>query len=304
MISTIYLMLAISSAGVAAAVFWIGLKPPKTYKVEGERRGHRADVRAALMEQKVWYPYLLDLVWVFSYLVRSERLQGTRETLDEKLRKSGNILGLEAAEFLGFCILSAASLAIALGWSISQVTLGWVVPAMIIGTGLGYVLPLLYLEDVVARRMRAIHIELPYVLDTVGISLSAGLTFQQSMERLLQKAEKRDSVLLEELKIVHMQMEMGVSLENAFAELKERVPSNFVADVANAVRQSVRLGAPLQQVFRVQSDAIRLKRTHRAEKKAAEAPVKLLMPLAFLFIGIFIIIVGPSVIHVIQGGMF
>jgi len=302
--SGLYMMLAVISAGLAAAVFWRALKPPKTYEIESERRGHRAEIRAGLFKNKAWYPYLLDILWVLSYLVRGERLKGARASLDEKLRKAGDMFGLEASEFLGLCILSSATLALTLSWAMSQVTLGWVAPTMIIGAGMGYVLPLLYLEDLVSRRMRAIHIELPYVLDTVGISLSAGLTFQQSMERLLRKAEKRESVLLEELKIVHMQMEMGVSLENAFAELKDRVPSNFVADVANAVRQSVRLGAPLQQVFRVQSDAIRLKRTHRAERKAAEAPVKMLLPLSFIFIGILIIIVGPSVIQVIHGGMF
>jgi len=231
-----WLLLAITTAGLAGAAFWRSLRPPAEYVSLKGRRGHRADVRARFEQEKAWYPYLLDVLRVLSFMVAGERFKSTRDALDDKLRKAGDLLGLEPAEFLGLCMFSSGALAVALGWSVSMVALGWAIPMLIIGGGMGYALPVLYLEDTVARRMRSIHKELPYVLDTLGISLSAGLTFQQSLERLLKKGEERPSVLLEELKIVHLQIEMGRSLEDAFDSLKDRVPSNFVADVSNAVR--------------------------------------------------------------------
>jgi len=302
--SQLWLLLSTLSAALAAVVLWRGLRPPPDFAPVQQRHGHRADIRESLTTEQALYPYLLDVLRVLAYPMSSARLETTRTGLDDKLRKAGDLLGLEPAEFLGLCLVCSVGTAAMLGWSVSLVALGWAVPAIIIGAGMGYVMPLLYLEDLVARRMREIHKELPYVLDTLAISLTAGLSFPQSLRRLLARREGRDSVLLQELKVVHLQMEMGMSLEDSFDELKDRVPSNFVADVANAVRQSQSLGAPLQQVFRLQSDAIRLKRTHRAEKLAGEAPVKLLLPLSFIFFGILILVLGPSMIQLIRGEVF
>jgi len=64
------------------------------------------------------------------------------------------------------------------------------------------------------------------------------------------------------------------------------------------------LGAPLQQVFRVQADAIRTKRILRAEQLAGEAPVKLLLPLSFIFFGIMLLVMGPTMIKFVRGEVF
>jgi tight adherence protein C len=51
----------------------------------------------------------------------------------------------------------------------------------------------------------------------------------------------------------------------------------------------------------VQSAAIREKRRQQAQEKAMKAPVKMLIPLVmFIFPTIFIILLGPAVIQIIN----
>ena len=57
--------------------------------------------------------------------------------------------------------------------------------------------------------------------------------------------------------------------------------------------------AHLRYRFFSQSDAMRLKRFQLAEKKAMQAPVKMLMPLVgFIFPTVFIILFGPMVLKI------
>jgi tight adherence protein C len=67
--------------------------------------------------------------------------------------------------------------------------------------------------------------------------------------------------------------------------------TSFVA----AIIQADQLGVSMCKVLRIQSDQMRIKRRQRAEKKAHEAPVKMLIPMVFLiFPSIYIVLLGPA----------
>jgi tight adherence protein C len=73
--------------------------------------------------------------------------------------------------------------------------------------------------------------------------------------------------------------------------------TSFVA----AIIQADQLGVSMGKVLRIQSDQMRLKRRQRAEKKAHEAPVKMLIPMAFLiFPAIYIVLLGPAALILIN----
>ncbi len=63
----------------------------------------------------------------------------------------------------------------------------------------------------------------------------------------------------------------------------------------------MRLGAAMGPALRAQSDQMRLRRTQRAEKRAHEAPIRLLFPLiAFVMPTVFIVLFGPIVLSLLQ----
>jgi tight adherence protein C len=67
--------------------------------------------------------------------------------------------------------------------------------------------------------------------------------------------------------------------------------TSFVA----AVVQSEQLGVSMSRVLRIQADQMRMRRRQRAEEKARQAPVKMMIPLVFLiFPSILIVLLGPA----------
>ena len=65
--------------------------------------------------------------------------------------------------------------------------------------------------------------------------------------------------------------------------------------------QADRFGSSIAQALRVQSDSMRTRRRQLAEEKAAKTAVQLIFPLVlFIFPGIFVVLVGPAAISIMN----
>ena len=66
--------------------------------------------------------------------------------------------------------------------------------------------------------------------------------------------------------------------------------------------QSEKWGSSSARVLRVSAETLRRKRRHSAEKKAATAPLKMIVPMAiFIFPALFVVVLGPAVIQIVNG---
>jgi tight adherence protein C len=71
--------------------------------------------------------------------------------------------------------------------------------------------------------------------------------------------------------------------------------------LASILIQADKFGSGIAQALRVQSDSMRVRRAQIAEEKAAKTAVKLVFPLVlFIFPGIFVVLVGPAAITMIN----
>jgi len=72
-----------------------------------------------------------------------------------------------------------------------------------------------------------------------------------------------------------------------------------------AIIQSEQLGVSMSKLLRVQADQMRVRRRQLAEEEAHKAPIKMLIPMAFLmFPSLLIILLAPAVLQIIKSGIF
>ncbi|MFY0545691.1 type II secretion system F family protein [Brevibacillus sp. H7] len=163
---------------------------------------------------------------------------------------------------------------------------------------LGLFLPHFYLRRKIDQRQLTIRKGLPDLLDLLTVSVEAGLGFDQAMGKVV---EKTTGPLAEEFRLTLQEVQMGKSRREALRDLGLRTGVEGVINFTNALVQADKLGVSLGNVLRVQSEDMRRKRRQEAEEKAMKAPIKLLFPLIFfIFPSLFIIILGPAAINIMN----
>lgn len=168
----------------------------------------------------------------------------------------------------------------------------------IIGFILGYIVPDLWLKSKIKQRTQEILRTLPDVLDLIMVSVEAGLGFDAA---LIKVVEKQKGILSEELNVVLQEIQMGKPRRDALRDVAKRINIEDFNNVIASLIQADQLGISISNVLRNQSNQIRLKRKQRAQEQAQKAPIKIMIPLVFLiFPSIFIIILGPVIIQVME----
>ena len=98
------------------------------------------------------------------------------------------------------------------------------------------------------------------------------------------------------------EIQIGSSRKEALKAMADRVRQPDLKAVSYALIQADELGVSIGSILRIQSEQLRSKRFDRAEKLAAEAPVKMLGPLMLcIFPAVFIILLGPVISQAMKG---
>jgi tight adherence protein C len=87
--------------------------------------------------------------------------------------------------------------------------------------------------------------------------------------------------------------------------MADRMDVPDVTSFVAALVQADQLGISIAKVLRIQAEQMRIKRRQRAEEKAQQAPIKMLLPMTFLiFPTILIIILGPAFLVLKESAAF
>lgn len=192
-----------------------------------------------------------------------------------------------------------------LGFAVLKESFTTAVMYMAGGGVLGYYFPVLSLRGKIRKRQEGILKALPDALDLLVICVEAGLGFDMAMGKVY---EKWDNELALAFGRVLREIQLGKLRREALKDMSDRMD---VADVSNftaAIIQADQLGVSMSKILRVQSDQMRTKRRQRAQEKAQQAPVKMMIPMVLLiFPSIWIVLLGPAVLTVMNangGGAF
>jgi tight adherence protein C len=159
--------------------------------------------------------------------------------------------------------------------------------------GLGYLLPGIWLGQQIKKRKHNIVKALPDALDLLTISVEAGLAFDLALMRV---ADKWDNELSNEFKRALTDTRLGRARRDALKDMAQRTGVEDVQTFVAAIIQAEQLGVSIGKILRIQSDQMRIRRRQRAEEAAHKAPIKMLIPMAFLiFPSLFVVILGPAI---------
>jgi tight adherence protein C len=234
-------------------------------------------------------------------------LQPKSEEEVGKLRAKLNYAGFRTETapsiFLGlkiFC-LAVGFLAGGGGMLLSK---GWTTEAGMytIGiAGVAFYLPELILRFLSKARQNNIFFGLPDALDLMVVCVEAGLGLDQAMRKVSEEMKKTYAVIAEEFGLCNLQLQMGRARNDVLHDLGARTGVDDLKALSAILIQADKFGSSVAQALRVQSDSMRTRRRQMAEEKAAKTAVKLIFPLVlFIFPAIFIVLVGPAAITMIN----
>jgi tight adherence protein C len=168
---------------------------------------------------------------------------------------------------------------------------------------LGFFYPDIWVRDIRKRQVDAILKTLPAYLDFITMAVEAGLNFSGALEKSRRKGPK--SPLNNEFGIVLRDIRSGLTRSKALKRMAERLDIQEVTSFVNAIIQAEKMGSSMAMVLRIQAEQRRNERFQRAEKKAMEAPVKLIGPLVlFIFPTTFMVLAFPIAMKIMQEGLF
>ncbi|MDA7929128.1 type II secretion system F family protein [Mariniblastus sp.] len=162
-------------------------------------------------------------------------------------------------------------------------------------------IPELILRLIGAQRKQKLFLGLPDALDLMVVCVEAGLGMDQALRKVAEEMMFTHPTVATEFKYCNHQLQMGSTREIVLMDLGRRNGVDDLKTLASVMIQVDKFGTSVGKALRIQSDAMRTRRRQIAEEKAAKTAVKLIFPLVlFIFPGIFVILVGPAALTMIN----
>src|ERR1044072_9045217 len=164
-----------------------------------------------------------------------------------------------------------------------------------------FFLPRYFLGRMIKKRQRFIRWGLADALDLMVVSVEAGLGLNAAMVRVSTELKDVHPAVADEFELANLEIRVGRERDEALRNLAERTGVDDLHSLVAMLIQTDKFGTSIAKGLRIFSDSLRTKRRQRAEQEAQKAAVKLLLPLAcFLFPTLFIAILGPAVLNLMD----
>lgn len=176
-------------------------------------------------------------------------------------------------------------------------------PVLIILMPLGFYLPDLKIKAEIQKRQADMIGNFATTVDLTALVIESGLDYMTAFERIV-KIAKQKTLLEVEIEKTLNETKLGYSRREALERLAARTGVQEIRSFVGLIVQSDELGTSLVDLLRNFSTDLRFRRLNKAEKLAAQASTKMLIPLfIFIFPVVFIMMLAPMIADFLRGGM-
>jgi tight adherence protein B len=158
-------------------------------------------------------------------------------------------LKFKPGEFVAFVTIVTISLG-GLLWFVG----GRNIISLLIGSALGVVLPIMYLNSQKSKRLIKFDEQLPDMINLMVNGLRAGYSTMQAMEAI---SKELPPPICDEFRRVVQEMQIGVTMERALDNLVRRIPSPDLDFVITAINVQREVGGNLAEILDIISHTIR-----------------------------------------------
>ena len=230
---------------------------------------------------------------------------GAREAgqLRQKLSRAGDPGNLTPAGFQAVRYGLAALFGL-IGLVLGLV-LGLPIPTLVVAPAagalmalLGYMGPILWLNQIIASRRQQIQRSLAEATDLLTLVVESGMSLD---EGLLSITERFHNALGDEIGKVLREIRLG---RPRMAALEHMADACGVADLHHLVEsivQSDQMGVPIARLLRVQATEMRRRQRQTAQERAAQASSRMVFPMVgCIFPVLWIVLLGPAIIVILK----
>jgi tight adherence protein B len=133
-----------------------------------------------------------------------------------------------------------------LGFTFTGTTIGPRLLSGLLGIVIGIIVPFQYLNSQKGKRLARFSQQLPDMLNLLVNGLQAGYSTMQALESV---SKEMPSPISDEFRRVVQEMQLGIPMERALANLLRRIPSEDLDFIVTAINVQREVGGPLADIL-------------------------------------------------------
>ena len=239
--------------------------------------------------------------WVYKFLGFLGRFTPEKSiaALEHKLEIAGHPKNLHARQFYSLqflFLLGGIGIAYFLNRDISAIN----TTNLLYGVAsifVFYELPVVWLNRQMRARQEQIERGLPDVLDMLSVCASAGLGFDQSLQKI---SQHWDTELGREFLRVTGEMELGETRSDALKNMRNRLDVKELSQFISIITQAEKIGMSYAEVLQSQALQMRMLRQQRVRENVNKLPGKMVIPMALLIFPAILAVILVPIIPVIM----
>lgn len=299
---------------VAVSLVVIGLRNPQRENDqflferldEYSKNGEQVDLEKLEMSQPFTERVIFPIARKLGEFTMKFTPQNWLSSVSRKLELAGSPSKLDPSLFLVLQFIAAGGFGLLMFLFLKLVGNNIPVGRIFLFTAgitiMGFFFPQFYLSSLITKRQKNIRKAMPDALDLLTICVEAGLGFDAAMAKVADKWESQLSLAFTR---VIQEIQLGKLRREALHDMQANIGLSEMTSFVAAIIQSEQLGVSMAKVLRIQADQMRIRRRQLAEEEAHKAPIKMLIPMAFImFPSLFIILFTPAALRVMSSGLF